>query len=94
VQEYGHYSTPEELAQVEECSVCFETPYRPVTLDCQHVFCEGCILEWVDREKSCPLCRCTIRLSDSTGSQGVCGEWRNLSWLASQPQAFSGGRLF
>lgn len=26
-------------------------------MPCQHVFCEECILSWLDRDNSCPLCK-------------------------------------
>jgi hypothetical protein len=63
-QEFGHYSTPEELRGREdgacECPVCFDNPTRPVTLNCQHIFCEVCIFEWLDKEQTCPVCRAQV----------------------------------
>lgn len=32
-----------------------------VALDCNHVFCEECISEWLERDKTCPMCRCNIQ---------------------------------
>ena len=31
-----------------------------VKLHCGHMFCEGCIDEWLRREHTCPLCRAPI----------------------------------
>jgi hypothetical protein len=58
--EYGHYSTPTELAHAQDCPVCFDRLYVPVTLKCNHVFCEHCIYEWLDKEKTCPVCRAEV----------------------------------
>jgi hypothetical protein len=63
-QEYGHYTTAAEAENVVECPVCFDPPHRPVTLSCNHIFCECCIHEWLEREKSCPVCR-AVMTSDS-----------------------------
>lgn len=30
---------------------------RPVQLGCRHAFCEECIGEWLERERTCPMCR-------------------------------------
>ena len=58
-----------ELRSIRECHVCHEPflsgsrPERPVTLPCDHIFGEGCILKWVSPlpdnrgKNSCPLCR-------------------------------------
>lgn len=32
----------------------------PIKLYCKHIFCEACVLTWLDRERSCPLCRAEI----------------------------------
>jgi len=68
--EYGHYATAEELANMgnSDCSVCFEKHYRPVSLACRHVFCEHCIYEWLDRERTCPVCRAEVREEQGTSA--------------------------
>jgi predicted amidophosphoribosyltransferase len=38
-----------------------------VKLHCGHMFCDGCIEEWLRREHTCPLCRAPI----STALQGA-----------------------
>ncbi|KJZ70400.1 hypothetical protein HIM_10204 [Hirsutella minnesotensis 3608] len=43
------------------CPVCFAVAYRPVRLNCQHVFCIRCIVKIQRRqENSCPLCRADV----------------------------------
>lgn len=33
----------------------------PVALQpCKHVFCETCVCAWLDRERTCPLCRALV----------------------------------
>jgi hypothetical protein len=40
-----------------ECSICFETLDKPLSLECHHIFCEYCITLWLKRKKACPICR-------------------------------------
>lgn len=48
------------------CPVCFSVAYRPVRLDCQHVFCIRCIVKIQRRqEKHCPLCRADVVMNAS-----------------------------
>ncbi|ODA83427.1 hypothetical protein RJ55_01941 [Drechmeria coniospora] len=48
------------------CPVCFSVAYRPVRLDCQHVFCIRCVIKIQRRqEKHCPLCRADVVLHAS-----------------------------
>jgi hypothetical protein len=53
----------------DECCICLEgysegeTICAPITKSCDHVFHEGCILEWLKTNDHCPLCRCAL-LSD------------------------------
>jgi hypothetical protein len=56
------------------CSVCTEhfvaqrrRGFLVVKLHCGHMFCDGCIEEWLRREHTCPLCRAPI----STALQGA-----------------------
>jgi hypothetical protein len=47
----------------DECCICLEcyTPGEticvPVTNECNHVFHQECILEWLKNHDKCPLCR-------------------------------------
>ena len=42
------------------CSIClddFDETKDIVYLDCQHIYHEDCIIEWINKDPSCPLCR-------------------------------------
>ena len=43
----------------------------------QHIFCEDCVLQWFDRQSTCPLCRCTIA-SNPKWRDGSTAAWPNL----------------
>ncbi|KAF0977469.1 hypothetical protein FDP41_003461 [Naegleria fowleri] len=50
-----------ELGEHHECSICLQNYERPVRLQCQHVFCEQCISEWVQTgNQTCPVCRTPV----------------------------------
>jgi hypothetical protein len=96
--EYGRRSTPTDLAQFQECSICYEDPKdryslthslthsithslthslnhslthsMPLTLHCDHSFCELCIVEWLDRDPTCPICRCKV-ISNFTNQRNI-----------------------
>ncbi|XP_071686266.1 uncharacterized protein [Rutidosis leptorrhynchoides] len=63
---YGIYATPEQ--QVMEagdlCAICQEKMQAPVLLRCKHIFCEDCVSEWFERERTCPLCRAVVKPAD------------------------------
>ncbi|XP_046819487.1 RING finger and transmembrane domain-containing protein 2-like isoform X3 [Vespa crabro] len=42
------------------CAICHEEYNSPIRLNCQHIFCEVCVLTWLTRGRSCPLCRAPI----------------------------------
>lgn len=56
---------PDALSALEEelsCSICATIYHHPVTcLDCQHIFCGSCIVQWFDRSDKCPSCRRKVR---------------------------------
>ncbi|KAK0387124.1 hypothetical protein NLU13_5437 [Sarocladium strictum] len=48
------------------CPVCFSVAYRPVKLDCQHIFCLRCVVKMQRRkENHCPLCRSDVVMTAS-----------------------------
>ncbi|XP_060706872.1 zinc finger protein RFP-like isoform X1 [Hemiscyllium ocellatum] len=48
----------EDLRKDVSCSICLEYFEEPVSLDCGHVFCRGCIVVfWKVGHPSCPECR-------------------------------------
>ncbi|XP_076181672.1 ring finger protein, transmembrane 2 isoform X2 [Ptiloglossa arizonensis] len=53
-------SKEELIASGGICAVCHEEYSMPVILHCKHIFCETCVLRWLDIERSCPLCRANI----------------------------------
>ena len=48
------------IAQVLECSVCYEQMTKPKVLPCQHTFCLDCLTKMADiaaKKISCAICR-------------------------------------
>jgi hypothetical protein len=42
------------------CPICHDTLSRPAKTHCGHIFCDDCLEIWLDRERSCPMCRSSI----------------------------------
>jgi len=58
---YGVPAGAEDLGDGAECAICQEKMTSPVRLRCSHAFCEDCIHQWFERERTCPLCRAVIK---------------------------------
>ncbi|KAH0466014.1 hypothetical protein IEQ34_006117 [Dendrobium chrysotoxum] len=59
---YGSHATPEQvIAAGDLCAICQEKMHAPILLRCKHIFCEDCVSEWFDRERTCPLCRALVK---------------------------------
>ena len=57
---------PKKFAEcfAEPCSICMENLTNPLMVpSCQHIFCSGCILRWLNKNKICPLCRASVVLT-------------------------------
>ncbi|CAA7051158.1 unnamed protein product [Microthlaspi erraticum] len=62
---YGSYATTEQVnAAGDLCAICQEKMHTPVLLRCKHMFCEDCVSEWFERERTCPLCRALVKPAD------------------------------
>ncbi|KAM0856940.1 hypothetical protein ACQ4PT_048788 [Festuca glaucescens] len=62
---YGSYATSEQaVAAGDMCAICQEKMHVPVLLRCKHIFCEDCVSEWFERERTCPLCRALVKPAD------------------------------
>lgn len=70
MQEFGHHSTEAEMAANPsyDCPICYESPKQGVTLPCSHIFCELCIVEWLDKERTCPVCRAQVEFESTAYS--------------------------
>ena len=49
------------FAESAECSICLQTRKpRAAQLRCGHSFCRACIAEWLERARTCPICRTDV----------------------------------
>ncbi|EGW31324.1 uncharacterized protein SPAPADRAFT_61891 [Spathaspora passalidarum NRRL Y-27907] len=61
--ELDHSLTSHLLAKINnimECPICSEVMIIPVTAECGHSFCYGCIHQWFETKLNCPTCRTDI----------------------------------
>ncbi|XP_023536798.1 E3 ubiquitin-protein ligase RNFT1-like isoform X1 [Cucurbita pepo subsp. pepo] len=59
---YGSYATSEQVSAAGDlCAICQEKMNAPILLRCKHIFCEDCVSEWFERERTCPLCRALVK---------------------------------
>ncbi|XP_020268653.1 RING finger and transmembrane domain-containing protein 2-like isoform X1 [Asparagus officinalis] len=62
---YGSHATTEQvIAAGDMCAICQEKMHTPILLRCKHIFCEDCVSEWFERERTCPLCRALVKPAD------------------------------
>lgn len=57
-------SVIQERIAEENCCICTMEFVNKVALKCEHIFCNECILTWMQNTKTCPTCRATIEYSD------------------------------
>ncbi|XP_074571892.1 uncharacterized protein LOC141828365 [Curcuma longa] len=62
---YGSYATTDQVVAAGDlCAICQEKMHAPISLHCRHIFCEDCVSEWFERERTCPLCRAMVKAAD------------------------------
>ena len=49
-----------------ECPICLSNANSPVVIRCGHIFCKGCIINWINNKgkSECPVCKSGIRFDD------------------------------
>jgi hypothetical protein len=59
----------EDLDPEETCPICQENfisdGHGPVLLECKHLFGRGCLVQWLQDNNSCPMCRRTLYASEN-----------------------------
>jgi alkyl hydroperoxide reductase subunit AhpF len=46
-----------------DCHICLDEVKMPRKLLCNHVFCNGCISQWLHKNKKCPVCRLDLEVA-------------------------------
>nr|XP_054754474.1 uncharacterized protein LOC129260531 [Lytechinus pictus] len=60
-----HLSIPlDPLKDSFSCPICMCLFHMTTLTLCGHRYCEGCILEWIDRKRRCPCCNAPVRIAD------------------------------
>jgi hypothetical protein len=50
---------------IDECIICLGEYVNPYTLSCEHIFCNNCIIDSINKNnRLCPLCRNIINAED------------------------------
>jgi hypothetical protein len=58
---YGSTPSAEERQEAGNCCPICQDAYRePTKLTCGHIFCNDCLSEWFERERTCPMCRAAV----------------------------------
>lgn len=51
----------EEAVEAPDCSICMQELHQQnslfVLIHCSHVYHERCLISWIERSRTCPLCR-------------------------------------
>lgn len=51
----------EEILSTNNCNICLDNLKHPVMEpNCQNIFCTDCMLRWLSKVSTCPLCKCLI----------------------------------
>ncbi|CAK9437979.1 uncharacterized protein LODBEIA_P23560 [Lodderomyces beijingensis] len=51
-----------KISTALECSICSDIMIIPVTSECGHTYCYGCINQWFKNKVNCPTCRHRVEM--------------------------------
>lgn len=51
------YMNEDSINDELQCAICTQPYHSPVSLHCNHIFCQSCITTWIHQNSSCPICR-------------------------------------
>ena len=54
------------LSKEDECLICLDLLVQPSTTMCGHTFCKRCLIQYLEKEQKCPMCRKPIFQSPDT----------------------------
>ncbi|KAJ2237066.1 hypothetical protein IWW45_001293 [Coemansia sp. RSA 485] len=59
-KERDHSSSIKPVSEANDefsCNICFDTATDPVLTICGHLFCWSCLVQWLERSATCPVCK-------------------------------------
>ncbi len=69
----SHSLSSQDRAALDDCAICIEAVAFPISTNCGHTFCGGCLVAYFEHSRSalglvtCPLCRREITLLERRG---------------------------
>ncbi|CAF1278748.1 unnamed protein product [Adineta steineri] len=57
------YINEDQINYDLKCVICLQPLQTPVSLRCRHIFCLICIQNWIERQRSCPICRLSCEIN-------------------------------
>ncbi len=62
IKKDDHDNTSIKSDIMNPCSICWENMKKPFLTNCKHKFHKKCLKQWLETNKTCPLCRTTIEI--------------------------------
>ena len=66
--------TEAEIVSSTQCSICQEDFTKDkdlIELNCDHRFCESCIVPWLEKHNTCPVCRVEVSSSENSTAEST-----------------------
>lgn len=54
----------QKIMEILSCPICSEIMKNSSIIGCGHSFCEACILQWINLNNNCPLCKVSVKKED------------------------------